>query len=236
MEWHVGTSGFAYKEWRGTFYPEGLSETQMLSFYARQLNSVEIDSTFYRFPTPGLLSDWRGQVTEGFTFCLKVPQRITHIKRLQGITEELLYLLETVQSLGAHLGPLLFQFPPNMPRNLQRLEALLRDWPTTLPAAFEFRNESWHERGVLALLEANNLALCITDLRRPDPELVATADWGYLRLRRPSYSEAELNRWASNVAARPWHKAYLFIKHTQLGNEPLTALRLHQSAHAAASL
>src|SRR5438552_7413432 len=140
MNFLVGTSGFSYKEWKGSFYPEDLAAKDMLSYYAGRLPSVEINNTFYRMPQPDLLENWRSQVSAGFRFSLKAPQRITHFKRLKEVEEETKYFLETASVLGDGLGVVLFQLPPNMKKDLPRLESFLRNLPLELRAAFEFRH------------------------------------------------------------------------------------------------
>lgn len=236
MHWWVGTSGFSYDEWKGNFYPEDLSAKDRLSFYASRLPAVEINNTFYRMPKESLLEGWAAQVPERFRFVLKAPQRITHIKRLKPeCADETAYLLRTAAVLGERLGPILFQLPPNMKRDVDRLDGFLALLPEGTRAAFEFRHESWRDDDVLASLRRRNLALCVADVdEEPEPEIRATADWGYLRLRRTSYMEEDLARWHEKVAATGWKESYIFFKHEDEGTGPKLAGRFLEIALAAA--
>lgn len=222
MQLFAGTSGFAYKAWQGSFYPANIGEAAMLGWYAKELAAVEINSTFYRFPTVSGLAAWAGRVPETFRFAIKVPRRITHIKKLSGVDDELHYLVETVSTLGSRLGPLLFQLPPNAPSNPPLLDDLSYLLPPSLQVAFEFRHQSWFCEEVYGILERENYALCHND--RNDVELHPTADWGYLRLRRENYSEADLRAAAATVLGQPWQEAYVFFKH-EAPDSPLLARR-----------
>ena len=227
MRWWVGTSGFSYDEWKGNFYPEDLPAKNRLTYYASKLPTVEINNTFYRMPREPLLQGWAAQVPETFRFVLKAPQRITHIKRLKPeCVEDTAYLLRTAAVLGDRLGPLLFQLPPNMKQDLARLEAFLAFLPEGTRAAFEFRNESWRGEETAALLRARNLALCVADVdEEPEPAIEATADWGYLRLRRTTYVEDDLVRWQKKVEATGWKDSFVFFKHEDEGTGPKLAGR-----------
>lgn len=231
MQLFVGTSGFAYKNWRGSFYPRDIRDDDMLSWYARELSAVEINSTFYRFPTVPGLATWAARVPESFRFAIKVPRRITHIKQLHDVDEELHYLVETVTTLGPRLGPLLFQLPPHAPMDIARLQDLAPQLPPSLQVAFEFRHRSWFCDEVFAWFEREGYALCFNDAN--DIELHPTTDWGYLRLRRESYTEAELATTATRALAQPWRSAYVFIKH-EAADSPLLARHWAQMAREAA--
>ncbi len=223
----VGTSGYAYKEWKGSFYPAELRPDGFLAFYASRLSTVEINNTFYRMPTEKLLLQWAAQVPESFTFVLKASQAMTHRKRLKDCAEEVGYFLRTANVLGPRLGPTLFQLPPNLRKDLPRLREFLALVPMTWRAAFEFRHASWFDEEVYAALRERNAALVAADT---DPEerelavpLVPTADWGYLRLRRKDYDEAALRAWAARVRAAPWTDACVFFKHEDEGAGPRLA-------------
>ena len=191
MRVHVGTSGFSYKEWKGSFYPADIKPADMLRFYAGRFDTVEINNTFYRMPNGDTLGGWAEQVGEAFQFVLKAPQRITHQKRLAGVDEDVAYFFATAARLGGRLGPVLFQLPPYMKKDVDRLSALLRQVPEGRRAAFEFRHASWNDEDVYAALRAHNAALCIADTDEEPLEAIrATADWGYLRLRRLDYDAA----------------------------------------------
>jgi uncharacterized protein YecE (DUF72 family) len=221
----TGTSGFAYKEWKGTFYPEGLKDAEMLRYYSARFPSVEINNTFYRMPQPELLSRWAGEVPEGFTFVLKAPQRITHQGRLKNEGDPLGFFLRTAETMGGRLGPLLFQLPPFFKKDLERLRAFLALLPPQRRAAFEFRHESWADAEVHDALRAHGAALCIADTDEDEqpPPVIATADWGYLRLRRTAYAADALRDWAARIRAQPWSEAYVFFKHEDSGTGPALA-------------
>jgi uncharacterized protein YecE (DUF72 family) len=227
VELRTGTSGFAYDGWRGTFYPEDLPAARRLAFYAQHLRAVEINNTFYRLPRRSVLEGWARQVPEDFCFVLKASRRITHLKRLRDAGEEVAYLYATAQALGPRRGPILFQLPPHLPRDLPRLESFLAGLPDGHQAAFEFRHPSWWEPEVLAALRARGAALCVADTDDAEPpELADTAPFGYLRLRRAGYDDAALERWLARLRARPWERAFVFFKHEEAGVGPALAARL----------
>jgi uncharacterized protein YecE (DUF72 family) len=235
MIWWVGTSGFSYDEWVGTFYPDDLATKDRLSFYASRLPAVEINNTFYRMPKTSVLEGWAAQVPGRFRFVLKASQKITHIKRLKAeAADETAYLLRTAAVLGDRLGPILFQMPPNLKKDLERLEAFLAFLPDGTRAAFEFRHESWKDEAAYALLRGRNLAWCVADVdEEPEPEVPATADWGYLRLRRTAYDDAALTRWADRARAAGWKESFLFFKHEDEGTGPKLAARFLEVADSA---
>jgi uncharacterized protein YecE (DUF72 family) len=217
MVLHIGTSGYSYKEWKGTFYPEGLKAADMLSYYAERLGTVEINNTFYRMPTRKLLEGWAAQVPDSFRFVLKVSQKITHFKRLKEVGEEVEYLMGTVRALGPRLGPLLVQIPPNFSRDDERLSAFL-DLVDGARVALEVRNASWLVPEVFGLLEKRGVAMVTSETdEEPDPQLVRTAPWGYLRLRKTSYTPSELAAWSKKIAGQKWDEAFVFFKHEQIG-------------------
>jgi uncharacterized protein YecE (DUF72 family) len=227
MQWYAGTSGYSYKEWKGHFYPEKIAAAEMLGFYASKLPAVEINNTFYRLPKTSVLETWAAQVPGDFKFVVKASRRITHIKRLKEPVSETEYLLNTVATLGKKLGVVFFQLPPNAKKNLERLEAFLDLLPAGLPVAFEFRHETWFEDDVLDLLRGRNRALCLADAEGDlEVPLVSTADWGYLRLRRPDYKKPQLEKWIRWIEDQNWKKAYVFFKHEEAGAGPKMALRL----------
>jgi uncharacterized protein YecE (DUF72 family) len=234
VRWWVGTSGFSYDEWKGSFYPDDLPAKDRLTYYASKLPAVEINNTFYRMPKTSLLEGWAAQVPDGFRFVLKASQKITHFKRLKpDSVDETAYLLKTAAVLGQRLGPFLFQLPPNMKKDAPRLEAFLEFLPEGTKAAFEFRHESWADDDVTRLLAARNLACCVADVdEEAEPEITRTADWGYLRLRRTSYGEHDLARWRDKIAACGWQDAYVFFKHEDEGTGPKLGMRFLEIAGA----
>lgn len=224
----VGTSGYAYKEWKGSFYPADLKAEEMLRFYGTQFRTVEINNTFYRMPSEKLLLGWSQQVPDGFTFVLKASQRITHHKRLKEVNEEVGYFLRTASVLGEKLGPTLFQLPPNFKKDLARLKDCLALLPRRWRAALEFRHASWHDDEVYEALRAHNAALCAADTDEEDAKLVATADWGYLRLRRAAYDETQLRTWAEQITRQSWSDAFVYFKHEDEATGPKLAARFTQ--------
>ncbi len=237
MQLLTGTSGFSYKEWKGSFYPEDLAQKRFLSYYAEHLGAVEINNTFYRMPKSSMFEGWLEEVPAGFRFSIKAPMRITHRRRLANADDEVAYLLEQTRVLGERLGVVLFQLPPNMKKDMARLSSFLELLPADLPATFEFRHASWSEDDeALDLLRSRDLAWCVAD-NAPDegqPEvetrLVGGQTWGYLRLRRPDYDEASLASWLERLEATGWERAFVFFKHEDGGVGPALATRLAELA------
>jgi uncharacterized protein YecE (DUF72 family) len=224
MKLHVGTSGYSYKEWKGNFYPEDLPAKEMLSYYSRRLPAVEINNTFYRLPQPSMMENWKAQVPARFRFSIKATQRITHIKRLNNVADETKYLLETAALLEERLGVVLFQLPPNMKKDTGRLGTFLELLPAETRAAFEFRNESWFDDETFGLLSQKNCALVVSDTdEKPLAEIINTASWGYLRLRRTAYEECDLAAWLNRVREQKWKDAFVFFKHEDEGVGPKLA-------------
>jgi uncharacterized protein YecE (DUF72 family) len=222
----VGTSGYSYPAWKGSFYPEDLPNAGMLRHYATRFETVEINNTFYKMPSATLLSGWAAQVPDGFRFALKASQRITHIKRLKDAGDAVRAFFHPAGELGHKLGPVLFQLPPNLKRDVPRLVDFLAVLPAGIRAALEFRHESWFEDNVFAALKAAGSALCVAEAEDLATPLVATVDWGYLRLRLPDYGEEALASWAARLLVQPWKEASVFFKHEDEGKAPALALRL----------
>lgn len=217
----VGTSGFSYAPWRGPFYPKGLAADGMLRFYAGVFDTVEINNTFYRMPQPSMLASWREQTPEHFRFALKAPQRITHHLRLKDAAEPARDFIRRAETLGDQLGPLLFQLPPHLRADLPRLETFLRALPPSTESAFEFRHASWLTEDTYALLAAHRAALCIAETDEDATPLVATAPFGYVRLRREDYTPADLSGWAERLrGVGRWKRVYVFLKHDEAGKAP----------------
>ncbi len=224
MNLNVGTSGYSYKEWKGNFYPEDLPAKEMLAYYSRRLPAVEINNTFYRLPQPAMVANWRDQVPENFRFSVKATQRITHIKRLKNCADETKYLIETASLLGDRLGVILFQLPPNSKKDAERLRDFLTLLPEDKRAAFEFRHESWLDDEVLGLLRNKNCAWVVSDTdEKPLADIVNTADWGYLRLRKTNYESNDLVEWMKRVQNQKWNDAFIFFKHEDEGVGPKLA-------------
>ena len=226
MKFFVGTSGFSYKEWKGSFYPEKLPQKQMLSYYAQHFSAVEMNNTHYRMPTATLLESWAAEVPASFRFGLEAPQVITHFKRLKEVDQPMAQFLSVAAGLQKKLGPLLFQLPPNFKKDVPRLEAFLKLLEGEPPTAFEFRNQSWFDDEVFECLRAKSCALCIDDADYvKTDELVGTAKWGYLRLRREKYSAKELAAWIEKIRSQKWDEVYVFFKHEDTGTGPKLAAR-----------
>ena len=224
MKLWVGTSGYSYKAWLGSFYPERLPAKEMLRFYASRLPAVEINNTFYRLPKESVLQNWAEQVSPEFRFVLKAPQKITHVKRLKEADEEVKYLFGAENSLGRNKGAVLFQLPPSLRKNLLTLQSFLSILPTDRPIAFEFRHPSWFDEEVFACLRERNCALCLAEMEDSENyDLVPTATWGYLRLRRSDYTPTDLRNWKQRILSQPWDHAYVFFKHEDEGIGPKLA-------------
>jgi uncharacterized protein YecE (DUF72 family) len=224
MNLHVGTSGYSYKEWKGSFYPEKLPAKEMLAYYSSQLPTVEINNTFYRLPQKSLIESWKEQVPRSFKFSVKASQRITHFKRLKDVQEETDYFLETVSGLQDQLGVVLFQLPPNMKKDLERFQTFVGGLPPQTRAAFEFRHPTWFDDDVLSLLSDKNLPLVVSDTDDlPISRIDRTADWGYLRLRRVNYSERDLVEWIRRIREQDWKETFVFFKHEDEGTGPKLA-------------
>jgi len=229
MKIYVGTSGFAYKEWKGKFYPEKISPKELLNFYAERLNTVEINNTFYHMPKESVLTSWAEQVPTDFVFALKAPQVITHMKQLRNVFEETEYLFRTLSVLNKKLGPLLFQFPKSFRADRPALADFLPLIPGDRACAFEFRNPSWLDDEVMDLLRKKGCSLCIADAdENPVREITSTAPWGYLRLRRSDYSDADLSQWAGKILAQKWETAFVFFKHEDEAKGPELAMRFQK--------
>jgi uncharacterized protein YecE (DUF72 family) len=233
MQFFVGTSGYSYREWKGSFYPEKLRQREMLGYYAQRFAAVEINNTFYRLPANAVLKSWPQQVPKEFRFALKAPQAITHRKRLKSVRREMKDFLRAASILKGHQAPLLFQLPPNFRKDLPRLEAFLESIGTTTRAAFEFRHPSWFDGDVFNLLRKHSRSLCIADTdEAPNPGVVSTAGWGYVRLRRKRYSRRQLADWTQKLRSQKWTEAYVFFKHEQTGTGPRFATRFLELAGA----
>jgi uncharacterized protein YecE (DUF72 family) len=214
MKIHVGTSGFGHKEWKGKFYPEKISPKEMLRFYAGRLNTVEINNTFYHMPKESVLASWAEQVPDDFVFALKAPQVITHMKQLRNVFEETEYLFRSLSSLNGKLGAVLFQFPKSFHANAAALADFLPLVPGTASCAFDFRSPSWLDGETLDLLRKKGCSWCIEDTdENPVREIISTAPWGYLRLRRSDYTDADLSQWLARINSQKWERAFVFFKH-----------------------
>ncbi len=211
----IGTSGFSYKEWCGSFYPEKIAGPKMLAFYAQHFPTVEINYTFRAMPRRQMLEKWCGETPKTFRFSLKAPERITHKARLRGVQSEIDYFIETAQVLGERLGPTLFQLPPVFKKDLGVLREFLAMLNSRVKVAFEFRNKSWLDDETFATLREGGCALCIAESDKLAAPVVRTADYAYLRLRKENYTEADLTGWAEQIKklGAECAEVYVFLKH-----------------------
>jgi uncharacterized protein YecE (DUF72 family) len=233
MKIYVGTSGYGYREWKGKFYPEKISPREMLRFYSERFNTVEINNTFYHMPTEGVLASWAEQVPRDFVFAIKAPQVITHLKRLRNVGEETEYLFGSLSVLGRKLGPVLFQLPGSFHVDRPALEAFLDLIPNNMSCAFEFRSPSWLNVEILDLLREKGCSLCIVDSdENPTNEIIDTAPWGYLRLRRSDYTDADLSQWMERILSQKWERAFVFFKHEEEAKGPEMAMRFRELAES----
>lgn len=221
MIW-IGTSGYNYPEWKGSFYPETLPAAKMLPYYAERLPTVEINYTYYRAPTESILQGWARATPERFKLTLKAPKRITHDARLKECGERVRQFLDTAQVLGSKLGAVLFQFPPTFKKELGVFDAFLAELPPVLCAAFEFRHASWFVEEVYARLRARNLALCIADSEALSTPVTITAGYAYFRLRDEGYTGDDLARWADTIRAstEACSDVFVYFKHEEAGKGP----------------
>jgi len=216
MQMLTGASGYSYKEWKGSFYPEGIRPDAMLAWYAERLPTVEINNTFYRMPKTSVLESWAKSTPEGFRFAIKASRRITHMARLkaESAADSVDFLYRNLAALGAKRGPVLFQLPPFLKKDLPRLSEFLRLLPEGHGAAFEFRNDSWFCDDVYDALKGAGAALCLSEREdNASPPLVQTAPWGYVRLRLETYSDGDLEQWAARLAATAWREVYVYFMH-----------------------
>jgi uncharacterized protein YecE (DUF72 family) len=228
MRLWVGTSGYNYPEWRGSFYPEKFAAAKMLPFYAQSFSTVEINYTFYRVPNQKILAGWDAETPPGFRLTLKAPKRITHIAKLKDCADLLQYFQKTAATLGPKLGAILFQLPPYFRKDLAVLDAFLGMLAPDTCAAFEFRHASWMDAEVFARLRAKNLALCVADSEKFSTPLEITASYGYFRLRDEGYTPADLEEWAGRIRTATSHLSDVFVyfKHEEAGKGPQFARTL----------
>lgn len=233
MKIFVGTSGYSYKEWKGKFYPAKIPPRDMLCFYAERFPAVEINNTFYRMPKEDVLLSWAAQVPDRFVFALKAPRVITHQKRLRDVTSETDYFLRTLSVLGPKLGPVLFQFPRSFRADRPVLEDFLGLIPGNIRCAFEFRSSSWLDEEILDLLRNRGFSLGVADTEdNPTQEIITTATFGYLRLRRAAYTTADLSRWLEKILSKNWQQSFVFFKHEEEAKGPEMALRFRELAES----
>jgi uncharacterized protein YecE (DUF72 family) len=228
VNYWVGTSGFQYSEWKGTFYPEDMPAAKMLPFYSRRFSTTEINYTFHRIPAPKTIENWCKLTPETFKFSLKAPQKITHFARLRNCDDTVDYFYDVVAGLGNRLGPILFQLPPNLKKDIPLFQHFTECLPASIRAAFEFRDPSWFDDEVFTVLRKRNVCLCLADSEKLTTPFNATADWGYLRLRREDYQDADVTRWAETLQTQNavWSDVFVYFKHEESGTGPKLAKQL----------
>jgi uncharacterized protein YecE (DUF72 family) len=231
MRFYVGTSGYSFKEWKGTFYPEKIPQREMLSYYAKHFSTVEINNTFHKFPTESTVKSWAEQVPGSFRFVLKARQIITHFRRLQNAESYTDDFIRIASVLKERQGPILFQLPPNFKKDVARLDAFLGYINGRAQAAFEFRHESWFDEEVFNCLRAHKSAMCIADADDlPTGHLVGTTSWAYVRLREEGYTDKNLRQWIKKIRSEGFDDAYVFFKHEDAGAGPKLATRFLELA------
>jgi uncharacterized protein YecE (DUF72 family) len=226
MIW-IGTSGFQYPEWKGTFYPETLSTAKMLGYYSERFSTTEVNYTFRHLPSEKTLNRWSAETPAQFRFSLKAPQRITHFAKLRDCDQLLGHFAQTIGALGPKLGPVLFQLPPQFRKDTSVLESFVRSLPEGLRSAFEFRHVSWFDEEVFEMLRSANAALCIADTADFKTPVLSTARFGYLRLRNESYTDADIVRWSDSIRqlSENWEDTFVYFKHEERGVGPAFARR-----------
>lgn len=234
MDWRAGTSGYSYKEWKGSFYPEDIAAGAMLAHYAAHLPAVEINNTFYRMPRASVLATWRDAVPADFRFVIKASRRITHQAKLVDCEDAVAHLARVLETLGDKLGCVLFQLPPYVRKDAAVVDAFLGAWPKAFPAAVEFRHASWFDAETAEVLTRHDAAICVSDDGKlPLPEFLGTVDWLYFRLRRPDYEDADLDAWLQRGLATGAKSGFAFFKHEDAGAGPKLAARFLRKAGAA---
>ncbi|NMG74910.1 DUF72 domain-containing protein [Aromatoleum diolicum] len=233
MRLSTGTSGFSYKEWLGSFYPEKLPPDAMLHYYAERFTTVEINNTFYRMPDESMLARWAEQVPPEFSFTLKAPRRITHEQRLRESESSVTEFVRRAAALGDKLGVLLFQLPPFLRKDVHRLRDFLAGLPSDKRYAFEFRHASWQDDEVYEALRSLGALYCVTDTDEGETPFVATTECAYIRLRRTHYDDADLRAWVERIAAQPLTRAYVYFMHEDEALGTRFARRLDELWHEA---
>jgi len=228
MDAWIGTSGFQYPEWKGGFYPATLSAAKMLGFYADRFATTEINYSFRHIPSAKTVRRWSAETPERFTFSFKASQRITHFAKLRECAATLITFYRAISAMKGNRGPVLFQLPPTFPKDARLLDAFLRQAPRKMRAAWEFRHASWLDAEIFEILRKHNAALCLAESEALSTPVVATADFGYVRLRREDYSRRDITRWAATIQkqASQWREVFIYFKHEETGVGPKFAAQM----------
>ena len=228
MKLWIGTSGFQYPEWKGTFYPQKMPVSKMLPYYAERFATTEVNYSFRRIPSPKTISNWANATPDYFKFTFKAPQRVTHFAKLHDCTDTMEYFCDVISALDNKLGAVLFQLPPEFEKDVGRLNDFLATLPQHLQVAFEFRNESWFDEEVYGVLHERGAALCIAESEKISTPPIVTGKFGYLRLRREDYTQDDIERWADFAASHvgDWSDLYIYFKHEESGVGPKFAQQM----------
>lgn len=227
----VGVSGFSYPGWKGQFYPKDLKSEDFLGYYSQNLNSVEINSSFYAPPTVQTVSSWAGKTREDFRFSIKSPRQITHILKLgPGSAETAQRLEKTLEQLRSKQGPILFQLPPFSKQDLKLLQSFLEGSSTLKRRVFEFRHETWLDDSTYQLLEKHGAGFCVAETEDMEPVLKKTGEFAYVRLRKDSYDAKSIDEWAKRIGdlMEGSKEAYVYLRHDETGKNAAHAMRLRQ--------
>jgi uncharacterized protein YecE (DUF72 family) len=213
----IGTSGFQYPEWKGRFYPEKISTRLMLPYYAERFASTESNYSFRSIPSRKTIDAWAAATPESFRFSFKAPQKVTHFAKLRGCAETVAFFHGAIAPMGEKLGAVLFQLPPTFKKDAALLASFLGDVPPGMRSAFEFRHESWFDDEVFGCLRDHEAALCVAENETLATPAVATAGFGYLRLRREDYTPAQIKRWARWIEEQRtrWSDVFIYFKHEE---------------------
>ena len=224
----IGTSGFQYTEWKGSFYPEDMPAAKMLPYYAERLNTTEINYTFHRIPAAKTIENWNKLTPEKFRFALKAPQKITHWSKLRDCADTMRYFHDVTSALGEKLGPVLFQLPPTFKKDTFVLADFVNCLPDGVRAAFEFRHESWFSDEVWEIFRSRNVALCLNETAEFAAPKIITSDFGYLRLRREDYTGDDIRSWSEFVRLHSpkWSDVFIYFKHEEAGVGPKFAKQM----------
>lgn len=233
MKVHIGCSGWNYKDWRGKFYPEKLAARNWLEYYSKHFNTVEVNSTFYRFPKDEYLEKWRATVSDDFLFTLKGSRYVTHMKKLHEVEESVARFNEVAKLLKDKLGSVLWQLPPGLHRDDDRLKAFCGHFDPEIKNVIEFRHESWYDEEVYKLLSDHNVVLCAISSPKFPEEMITTAKTGYLRFHGKGkkwydylYSEDELKEWYEQIMEKDLEEIFIYFNNDMHGNAPENAKEL----------
>lgn len=235
MQNWIGTSGYQYPEWNGGFYPEKLSKAKMLGYYSERFNTTESNYTFRSLPSEKTIARWSDETPSDFKFSCKAPQKVTHFSKLRSCGDTIAELHRAMKGLGTKRGAILFQLPSSFTVDAPLLEDFLATLPPGMNPAFEFRHESWLDDAVFSILGKHNVALCLAEGEDVEVPRIATADFGYLRLRREDYATRDLENWAEFLQEQEgtWREVFIYFKHEETGIGPKFATQMQSILRSA---